>query len=755
MSRPIEKILEALDRLDLRQSRNGSGLMAQCPAHEDRTPSLSISEADDRVLLRCFAGCEFGEIMKALGLEEADAFEKQEEPDRRPRKKAEPKEKPKAKLATEEDLERWQWLLLEDEGLLEALAAERAWLPDALKRLGIGRIAGDKLTIAIPTRNAEGELIGLIRYLPIRSAGQFDSEKSKAAPGSKRGLFPHPSTLTAAGPIFLLEGEADAITAASLGLNACGIPGAKSWRKSWAKEFAGREIVVVPDADEPGEALAQKAKKDLLEQGCSVRILRLSDEAEIGEGGDLGDYTRMMLAEARPEDLAQEIDQLGRSIATWAETLEEETLEDGAPKQEAKKPERPARPAAELLAEVEDVLRRFVVLPSDSAFAALSLWALHTHAFEGQTQTPYILLTSAEKRCGKSRVLEVLEPIVREPWATAYTSAAAMYRKIERDRPTMLLDELDAVLGGSAERAEALRGLINAGNRAKGRATVCEPPKYEPRDFSVFSPKLLAGIETAQIPDTVRDRSIPIRIERRKPGEIVERLILAELDAELEPLNADLAAWAEGSIPELSRAMPDSPAGLHDRAEEAWRPLLAIADHAGGEWPARARAAATELSEGEGDDAQSYGAIILREIRELLGDGLAVSTVAILKRLNGSDELPFGGWRDGKGLDARTLAKLLKPYGIKAKKVRLGSEALRGYHIDDLAEPLERFAPLHTLEEVEQAEQAEHGTDVEQETPHQKRDVPYVPHVPHIEQGPAEAEHLPEQGWFDVEQEGE
>ena len=66
-----------LDRLDKVKSTGPGRWLAKCPAHEDRSPSLSIRELDDgRVLLHCFAGCEIGDVLDALGLELADLFER-------------------------------------------------------------------------------------------------------------------------------------------------------------------------------------------------------------------------------------------------------------------------------------------------------------------------------------------------------------------------------------------------------------------------------------------------------------------------------------------------------------------------------------------------------------------------------------------------------------------------------------------------------------------------------------------------------
>lgn len=101
---------------------------------------------------------------------------------------------------------------------------------------------------------------------------------------------------------------------------------------------------------------------------------------------------------------------------------------------------------------VGDLIERYVVVPDHNARTALSLFVLHTWAFDAAHATPYLVVASAEKRSGKTRLLEILELVVREPWRTASTTEAALFRKIEEDRPTLLLDEIDAVFGVDSDR---------------------------------------------------------------------------------------------------------------------------------------------------------------------------------------------------------------------------------------------------------------------------------------------------------------
>jgi hypothetical protein len=121
--------------------------------------------------------------------------------------------------------------------------------------------------------------------------------------------------------------------------------------------------------------------------------------------------------------------------------------------------------AGALLESVVAFVRRYVVLSATQADAT-ALWIAHTHAIPAAETTPYLQVTSAEKRSGKTRLLEVLELLVPRALLTVNISRAALFRVIEQEAPTLLLDEYDALFGFAANRRdEDLRALLNAGHR--------------------------------------------------------------------------------------------------------------------------------------------------------------------------------------------------------------------------------------------------------------------------------------------------
>ncbi len=351
---------------------------------------------------------------------------------------------------------------------------------------------------------------------------------------------------------------------------------------------------------------------------------------------------------------------------------------------------------AGLLERIDNFIERFVVLPDESAAVAVALWVAHTWAFEAAHATAYLIVLSPEKRTGKTRLLEILELLIARPWRVTSVSEAAMFRKIDVQRPSLLLDEVDALFGSNSERTEPLRAVINSGNRPGASVARCvgEGGKQRVEDFSVYCPKVLAGIDTGRLPDTILDRGVVIRMQRKTDRDPVERLRVRLVEPQAIEQVRELAEdWAERHVDELRAALPELPTEINDRAGEAWEALLAIADLAGGEWPARARRAALALSAGD-EDETSHGTKLLARIKMPMSGQDQISTVDLLLTVNEDDELPFGGWREGKGIDPRTLARLLRPYGIKPGTIRQDDgKTPKGYRREWFEQAFTRYVP--------------------------------------------------------------
>jgi len=339
---------------------------------------------------------------------------------------------------------------------------------------------------------------------------------------------------------------------------------------------------------------------------------------------------------------------------------------------------------ADLLSMLAELIRNFVAL-SEAEARVIALWIAHTHVFEAADATPYLSITSAEKRCGKTTLLDVLELLVAKPWKTARCSAAILPRKIDAECPTLLLDESDAAFKGNKEYAETLRGTLNSGHRRGGKHSICVTlgNAITYRDFATFCPKAIAGI--GELPDTVADRSIPIRLKRARPGE-VERFRRRDVEDAATLLRDEIAAWAEANVQSLRDARPSLPGDLGARQQDGAEPLLAIADAAGGEWPEIARKALIEILTSVEASDDSQGVRLLTDIRatfESLGRDRITSKklVAALARIESSPWV---------GLNVYRLAHLLKPFRIAPHTIRMGEKTDKGYERQDFEEAWSR-----------------------------------------------------------------
>lgn len=343
--------------------------------------------------------------------------------------------------------------------------------------------------------------------------------------------------------------------------------------------------------------------------------------------------------------------------------------------------------SAHLLDDVGLFVRRFVVerrLQAD----AITLWTAHTHAVEAADTTPYLAVTSAVKRSGKTRLREVLELLVREPLAASNISEAALFRAVRKLMPTLLLDEADAVF--SAKNREDLRGMLNAGYR-RGAVVLRMGgvSKTELEPFPVFCPKAFFGIGDF-LPDTLSDRALHIRLERRLREESIERFRAREVTPEGHLLRDRLADWLEPQIDRLRAARPELPEELDDRAQDSWEPLFAIADLAGADWPHRAREAALALTTGDEREDDSLSTQVLRDIQAIFdAKGPRIKSADLLASLHEIEESPWGD-RNGKPLSAHGLARLLRPYRIRSMTVKIDGDVVRGYKAEQFTDAFAR-----------------------------------------------------------------
>jgi Protein of unknown function (DUF3631) len=367
--------------------------------------------------------------------------------------------------------------------------------------------------------------------------------------------------------------------------------------------------------------------------------------------------------------------------------------------------------SAAVLDDVEHFIRRFVAFPREAHITAVTLWIAHAHAVQAFESTPRLAIISAEKGSGKTRTLEILELLVPNPEMTANMSTAVMFRTIDKLHPTVMFDEIDTIFGPKAsDDHEDLRGLINAGHRKGATVMRCDGPKNEVKRFKVFAAVVLAGL--GELPDTIADRSVIVRMKRRAPHEVIEGFRRRKVKPEADVLRERLEVWALEWYEWFITYEPSMPSTLTDRPADVWEALLSVADAAGGEWPERARHAAIELQALKSDDAGSVGVRLLADIRSVWVKGEdKVTTEDLLSRLVALDESP---WADfyGKPLDARGLARKLAPYEVSPKQVRVAAGTYKGYELPPLMDAWSRYLRNSETTETKETPQVSGGAVV-------------------------------------------
>jgi hypothetical protein len=554
-------------------------------------------------------------------------------------------------------------------------------------------------------------------------------------------LIAAPATAT----VYFCEGEKDADTLINLGFVATTTSeGAKApWSPEMTKWFAGRHVVVLPDADPPGRAHGRKVARALNGVAGSLKVVDLFPDRS--DGKDVSDYLEMDRVGAKFVKLCKEAPAWdpsaddGKDGGHSDSCTDDETLiaelaalskleyakrKKAAAKQigitvgelnkivaeavgstESKEPG-PAlyphwnvEPTDEpvdggiLLRAITEAIRRYVFMPEDQA-VAVALWIvfswLHQHeAFA--THSPILFATSAEKDSGKTTLLKVISFLVRCGLPNVSISGPALFRSITKWAPCLIIDEADTALVDN----EDLRAVINSGWTRGDGVIRCDPDSHEPRLYPTFAPKAI-GMKGRKLPDTTLSRSIIITMKPRRPDDPTEWTEdFNHLDNEtFARLRAQILRWAIDNAVALAKVEPEIPPGFYNRRRANWKPLLAIAERAGGGWKKAAWKAALAIEAVHDTFEPSIGVQLLIAIRDMFETQStdrvrSKSLVAVLIEDQTGPWVAFG--KSQKPISENGVARLLKKYGIRPRTVRFtDGDTDKGYQLAWFEDVFER-----------------------------------------------------------------
>jgi hypothetical protein len=355
---------------------------------------------------------------------------------------------------------------------------------------------------------------------------------------------------------------------------------------------------------------------------------------------------------------------------------------------------------AELLDDLATWIGRYVWAPRETV-DAVALWIALTWFSAVVYFAPILALLSATKRCGKTVLLDLIRLTSRRGYGTSGigATAAVIFRLNEAQRPTFCIDEAERLAGRNSD--QDLIGLLNNGYRRGGRVQRCEPAPdggYEVVEFDAFGFRALAAIGTLW--DTIMDRSVVVPLQRRPTTESVDRFNGRTVEQEAVILARRLIRWADdeaGAVVDGESKSP-RPKWLDDRACDNWSGLFAVATVAGGDWPARAEAAARLLSTA-GDDGQDLGERLVHDVRQIFaeaGNPEIIPSGNLARHLNELDSAPWADLRKGTGISTHKVAALFRPFKVYPRQSRDGS--VRGYRLEDLDPVFRRYPPPEVSE---------------------------------------------------------
>jgi hypothetical protein len=341
-----------------------------------------------------------------------------------------------------------------------------------------------------------------------------------------------------------------------------------------------------------------------------------------------------------------------------------------------------------LLTGIIDQLGTYVFVPYNEKLAT-ALWVIASYAFDAFFIFPRLRLKSATKGCGKSTLLDVLECLVNKPLIPSNATGPSLFRIIATERPTILLDEADRFV----PKNDDLISIINAGHKKNGTVLRCVGDNQEPRAFSVWAPMVIAAIRS--LPGTIEHRAVVVDMHRRPPGQKLKRFRADRPAKQLAESASQAARWAADHQITLGNADPKIPDALSNRAADNWLPLLAVAEAIGGDWPEKARKAATAIQQADDDE---LGVRLIGDIKDIKSEaaGDAMHSIDLVAALNAREDAPWAEINYGRPLTQTKLGSLLRDFAIHPKQIKIGGVNRNGFEWGQFEAAFNAYFAAHT-----------------------------------------------------------
>ncbi len=361
----------------------------------------------------------------------------------------------------------------------------------------------------------------------------------------------------------------------------------------------------------------------------------------------------------------------------------------------------------ELYRDIHAYIKRYIFLADTRVISYLSLWIMGTYLFSIFRYYPYIWL-NAEKGSGKTLLMEILAAVAFNGELVTNPTEATLFRDVACNMTTLFIDEVENLRKQDKDAVGAVMAVLNTGFCKSGSVKRMEKTgegKFVLKAFPTYSPKAFAGIN--EINDVLQDRTVRIRLLKKRDDEITERYKGTDEVVRLQGAIRDkLYTFALIYANQIAR-LYNGEAGTIDGTEhlsgrelDIWEPIILLANVVDGLSGTSDLTDAMKALSGEAFKEKQADSVAQNDTYQLLtvtramlselapmdtdGDTLVFSSEAVFKYFQETDEF---GWLQRKN----ALTMRLKRMGAQSEQRREGSGRVRVYvinrkQVEDLCE---------------------------------------------------------------------
>ncbi len=227
---------EVLDHFKVK-SRDQDRAQCQCPAHDDKKASLTVTRKPDRILIHCHAGCSTEKVLSVAGLKMSDLFNHEKRTGSSWRAYIENREKKKIEAV-------YNYVSCDGSYAFTKVRTQG-------KKMIYGTLAAGRFTYGLGGRPRK-------EFRAVYAPGGVQAVKKAVSDGR---------------PVFIPEGEKDADTLAKQGYAAFTYGGASDWQPEFAALVQGADVYILADNDPAGKRVAETVQNDIEAAAKSSKII--------------------------------------------------------------------------------------------------------------------------------------------------------------------------------------------------------------------------------------------------------------------------------------------------------------------------------------------------------------------------------------------------------------------------------------------------------------------------------------------------